>query len=171
MYEWLKNETAPKILLESVKLIGTKEVVGAQHNPVILGWAKELGLDNVYKNDEIPWCGLAMAIIVKNAGYEVVQAPLWALNWGNFGKAVASPMLGDILTFKRESGGHVGVYVGEDKDFYHILGGNQSNMHCVTRIAKTRLMRARRPVFKIGQPWQVRKIYLSASGSVSVNER
>ena len=36
-------------------------------------------------------------------------------------------MLGDILTFKRNGGGHVGLYVGEDKDCYHVLGGNQGN--------------------------------------------
>ena len=41
------------------KLIGTREIIGKQHNPVILDWAKELGLDKVYTNDEIPWCGLS----------------------------------------------------------------------------------------------------------------
>lgn len=171
MYEWLKNEKAPKILVESVKLIGIKEIEGNEHSPVILGWAKELGLENEYRNDEIAWCGLAMAIIVKRAGYEVVSNPLWALNWGKFGRSVQSAMLGDILTFKRTGGGHVGVYVGEDKNYFHILGGNQSDMHCVTRVAKTRLIRVRRPVFKIGQPKEVRKVYLSASGSISTNER
>jgi uncharacterized protein (TIGR02594 family) len=170
MYDWLKSETAPKILVESVKLLDTAEIVGSKHSPVIMGWAKELGLQKDYIADEIPWCGLAMAIIVKRAGYEVAAAPLWALSWGKFGKKADEPMLGDILTFKRPGGGHVGIYVGEDADCYHVLGGNQGNKHCVKRLEKFRLVAARRPVFKIAQPVQVRKIHLSAQGSVSANE-
>ena len=50
-YAWLKKERAPKILVEAVKHIGVKEIVGKQHNPTILSWAKALGLDKVYTND------------------------------------------------------------------------------------------------------------------------
>ena len=55
-YNWLKKETGPKILVEAVKHIGVKEIVGKQHNPVIMQWAKALGLEKTYTNDEIPWC-------------------------------------------------------------------------------------------------------------------
>ena len=121
-YSFLQEEKSPKILVEAVKLIGTKEVVGKQHNPVILGWAKELELDKVYTADEIPWCGLFVAYCAHQAGVQVVDKPLWALSWANYGTKVTEPMLGDILTFKRDGGGHVGIYVGEDKDCYHVLG-------------------------------------------------
>ena len=57
-YAWLKKEKSPKILVEAVKLIGTKEIVGKAHNPTILSWAKALNLEKTYTNDEIPWCGL-----------------------------------------------------------------------------------------------------------------
>ena len=43
-YSFLQEEKSPKILVEAVKMLGTKEVVGKVHNPVILAWAKELGL-------------------------------------------------------------------------------------------------------------------------------
>lgn len=143
-YDFLKSETSPKLLVEAVKLLETKEVVGKVHNPVILGWAKEVGLSKVYTADEIPWCGLAIAYACHQAGVEVVDKPLWALSWANYGTKVSEPMLGDILTFKRDGGGHVGIYVGEDKECYHVLGGNQGNAMSVTRIVKSRLYQARR---------------------------
>ena len=169
-YSYLHDEKSPKILVEAVKLLGTKEVVGKEHNPVILGWAKELGLQKVYTADEIPWCGLAMAYAAHMAGVQVVDKPLWALSWANYGTKVTQPMLGDILTFKRDGGGHVGMYVGEDKDCYHVLGGNQGNAMSVTRILKTRLYQARRTAWKVAQPANVRVIHLDAKGIISNNE-
>lgn len=169
-YSFLQEEKSPKILVEAVKLIGTKEVVGKKHNQVILDWAKELKLDKVYTADEIPWCGLFIAFCAHKAGVQVVDKPLWALNWANYGTKVTEPMLGDVLTFKRDGGGHVGLYVGEDKDCYHVLGGNQGNSVSVTRILKTRLYQARRTAWKVAQPVNVRKIQLSAKGVISKNE-
>jgi uncharacterized protein (TIGR02594 family) len=169
-YTFLKTEKSPRILVEAVKMIGTKEIVGKQHNPEILRWAKVVGLQKFYNSDEIPWCGLAMAYAAHMAGLEYPSNPLWALNWANFGVAVDEPMLGDILTFKRDGGGHVGIYVGEDSECYHVLGGNQGNAMNVTRIAKSRLHRARRTKWKIAQPANVRKITLTAKGKISTNE-
>ena len=54
-YSYLNAEKAPKLLVEALKMLGTKEVVGKAHNPVILGWAEELGRKKVYTADEIPW--------------------------------------------------------------------------------------------------------------------
>jgi uncharacterized protein (TIGR02594 family) len=168
-YNWLQEETAPRILVQAVKLIGTKEIVGKAHNPIILDWAKQLGI-KAYTNDEIPWCGLFIAYCAHKAGVEVVDGPLWALNWAKYGTKEAIPMLGDVLTFKRDGGGHVGLYVGEDRTHYHVLGGNQSNQVNVMRIAKSRLHQARRTAWKIAQPSNVRKIELSNKGIISTNE-
>jgi uncharacterized protein (TIGR02594 family) len=169
-YSFLQEEKSPKILVEAVKMLDTKEVVGKQHNPVIMGWAKELKLDKVYTADEIPWCGLAIAYAAHKAGVQVVDKPLWALSWAKYGTKVTEPMLGDILTFKRDGGGHVGIYVGEDKECYHVLGGNQGNAMSVTRIVKSRLYQARRTAWKVAQPANVRKVMLDAKGTISKNE-
>lgn len=169
-YSFLQEEKSPKILVQAVKLIGTKEVVGKKHNPVILEWAKELGLDKVYTADEIPWCGLFIAYCAHKAGLDVVDKPLWALNWVKYGTKVTEPMLGDVLTFKRDGGGHVGLYVGEDKDCYHVLGGNQGNSVSVSRILKSRLYQARRTAWKVAQPASVRKVLLDGKGTISKNE-
>jgi uncharacterized protein (TIGR02594 family) len=168
-YSWLEKEKSPRILVQAIKLIGTKEIVGKQHNPIILDWARQLGL-KAYTNDEIPWCGLFIGICAFKAGVQVVDGPLWALNWAKYGTKVDQPMLGDVLTFKRDGGGHVGIYVGEDRTHYHVLGGNQSNQVNVMRIAKTRLHQARRTKWKIAQPANVRVVNLSSQGIISTNE-
>jgi uncharacterized protein (TIGR02594 family) len=134
-----------------------------------MGWAKELGLEKVYTADSIPWCGLYAAIIIHRAGRSVVDQPLWALNWNKFGVRVTEPMLGDILTFTRKGGGHVGIYVGEDATAYHVLGGNQGDKVSVVRIAKSRLSQARRPQYN-SQPTNIRKVMLASNGALSTNE-
>lgn len=169
-YAWLKKETAPKILVEAVKHIGTKEIVGKQHNPTILSWAKALGLEKVYTNDEIPWCGLFVAYCAHAAGLDVVKHPLWALNWNKYGNVAKVAMLGDVLTFTRNGGGHVGIYVGEDATHYHVLGGNQNNSVSVSRIAKHRLSQARRTAWKVAQPASVRVVKLEPKGVITTNE-
>ena len=169
-YSFLNEEKSPKILVEAVKLINTREVVGKVHNPVIMAWAKDLSLQKIYTADEIPWCGLFIAYACHKAGVDVIDKPLWALSWAKWGTEVKEPMLGDILTFKRDGGGHVGIYVGEDQDCYHVLGGNQGNAVSVTRILKSRLYKARRTAWKIAQPANVRKVVLTAKGAISQNE-
>ena len=167
-FQWLASEEAPRHLLKAIELYGTKEIVGPKHNPVIMGWAKELGI-TYYTNDEIPWCGLFAAIVIKRADRIPVKDPLRALSWANFGVKVDSPMLGDILTFKRDGGGHVGLYCGENASVYYVLGGNQGNAVSIVPIAKSRLFQARRPEY-ISMPKNVRKIHLEAGGKLSTNE-
>lgn len=167
-YQWLSQEDGPRHLLKALELYGVTEIVGSKHNPVIMGWARELKID-YYKSDEIPWCGLFAAIVIHRAGRTPVRDPLRALSWSNFGVQVKTAMLGDVLTFTRNGGGHVGFYVGEDATAYHVLGGNQGNQVSVTRIAKSRLHQIRRPEYK-SQPLNIRTIKLDSVGTLSTNE-
>lgn len=170
-YGWLAREPGPKMIVEALKLFGTLEGAGSRNNPTILAWAKEVGgeVGDVYKADSIPWCGLFMAVIAKRAGKPLPAHPLWALSWSAWGSKVERPMLGDVLTFTRNGGGHVTEYVGEDESAYHCLGGNQSDSVCITRIAKSRLYAARRPLYRV-QPANVRVVRLSSAGELSRNE-
>jgi uncharacterized protein (TIGR02594 family) len=175
-YQWLAAEGGPKMLNEAINLIDVIETPGTANNPVIIAWAKEVGADvaAVYKSDEIPWCGLFMAVVVKRSGRQVVKDPLWALNWGTFGTHAETPMLGDVLCFVRttpdgKKAGHVAIYVGEDAKCYHILGGNQSDKVCIVRKDKSQLYVARRPNY-INQPKNVRQIILPESGELSTKE-
>lgn len=173
-YDYLNKENSPQILVQAKMLIGVKEVIGKIHNNIIMSWAKNLGLEKIYTADEIAWCGLFMAQVCLRAGVPTgltAKESLWALNWAKFGTKQTVAMLGDILTFKREGGGHVGIYVGEDDKCYHILGGNQSDMVCITRIDKKRVNSIRRTQWIYKQPDNVRVIKVSASGFISDNEK
>lgn len=168
-YAFLAAEPGPKMLIEALKLYGTKEQPGNGDNPEIMEWAYNTGLKRVYSGDSVPWCGLFMAVVAHRAGKQFPDSPLWALNWAKFGTKVDRPMLGDVIVFKRPSGGHVAIYVGEDATTWHVLGGNQSDAVTITRIAKARSVAYRRPVYNV-QPDNIRVIKLSATGPVSSNE-
>lgn len=168
-YADLAGESGPKMLVEGLKLFGTHEAPGAVNNAEILKWAAEIGVEREYTDDAVPWCGLYVAVIAKRAGKILPKNPLWALNWANFGTETDTPMLGDVLTFKREGGGHVAIYVGEDDTAFHCLGGNQSDQVCVTRIKRDRLFKTRRPEYKV-QPPNVRVIKRAATGALSSEE-
>jgi uncharacterized protein (TIGR02594 family) len=172
-YDYLKKLTSPQILVQALTLVGTKEIIGTKHSAEIMSWAKELGIEKIYNADEIAWCGLFMAYVCKESGLDLpftATESLWALNWNKFGTKQKVAMLGDVLTFKRNGGGHVGIYVGEDNTCYHVLGGNQSNMVCITRIEKTRCAGIRRTAWKISQPDSVRAIAVNSNGFISKNE-
>jgi uncharacterized protein (TIGR02594 family) len=171
-YAWLEKEPAPRMLLEGLKLFGTKETIGKASNPVIVGWAKEVGgpVAHYYLDDAIPWCGLFMAVVAERAGWSLPLTPLWALSWAKWGEACPTAMLGDVLVYGRDGGGHVGMYVGEDKDCYHTLGGNQGDAVSIARIKKSRLVAHRRAPWRVGQPGNVRVIHLAATGAISANE-
>jgi uncharacterized protein (TIGR02594 family) len=159
------------MIVEALKLYGTLETPGSANNPTIIAWAKEVGgeVADAYKADSIPWCGLFMAVVAKRAGKEIPKHPLWALSWSAFGAKVPDAALGDVLVFVRNGGGHVGLYVGEDASAFHVLGGNQSDRVCITRVSRGRLYAARRPLYRV-QPANVRPIHLEATGALSLNE-
>jgi len=168
-YKWLENEGSPKMIVEFLKIYGIRESVGASDNPIILDWAKELGLTS-YTHDSIAWCGLEHAILAHRSGKPVVKDPLWAANWLHFGDPVQVAKLGYTLVFKRPGGNHVGLYICEDAQCYHVGGGNQSDMVRISRIDKSRCIGIRRPPYKTSEPANVRQIIVNASGEIFTNE-
>lgn len=128
------------------QLIGIKEAPGERDNQQIIDWAKVIGgwTESYYKRDSIPWCGLYVGFVLAQVGIEPSKDALRARAWNEWGKKV-EPCFGAIMVFTRNGGGHVGFYISEDKDYYHILGGNQSDMVNVARISKQRFLGARWP--------------------------
>lgn len=176
-YAWLADlGPLPRLVVAGGHLLGTKETVGAASNPTIMGWKQDLaaiGKDVAgYTSDAVPWCGLGMGKIAIEAGYrdQIPQHPLWALNWGDFGVPAKQPCLGSILTFLRDTGGHVALYIAEDQASYHVLGCNQSDNVTITRIAKSRLKACREPAYN-ARPPSARPFVVSAFGALSTNER
>lgn len=167
----LKKITPPRMVREALALFGTIETTGSANNPIIVNWAKETKTkdDDWYNADSIPWCGLFMAVVAQRAEKDLPKGVLSALSWTNFGTKVKDAALGDVLVFQRKGGGHVGLYVGENDNYYYVLGGNQSDKVCITIIAKNRCVSINRPKYNI-MPESAKKYYYNASGVVSTNE-
>ena len=189
-YAWLDTiGQLPRVIVEGRKLIGVVETPGPKNNPIIMGWGAEVGVDALgyrYTEDAVPWCGLYVAAVAKRAGKQIPFGPLYALNWSKFGEPVAErkglsvdaplvyhgdrrPSLGDVLVFRREGGGHVGFYIGEDDNYFCVLGGNQSDSVSITWIAKSRCVAVRRPAYT-SPPESVKPYRLGRSGAISRNE-
>lgn len=187
IYEFLNKEPGPMMLLEGLKLYGTIEIPGKGINPTIVNWADEVAsyistpytrwAADWYNDDDIPWCGLYMALIAcrSNPNRLTSRMPpdkyLSAIAWAQFGKPVPldGGMLGDIGVKKRPGGAHVFIIVGEDKTAYHGLGGNTKNDVSIARMLKKDVVAVRRTPY-LNTPSNIRKIILPAQGGHSKNE-
>jgi len=172
--KYLEGKTLPRHLQIALDFIGTTEVVGPGSNPKIISWARELNLLDIYKDDDTAWCGLFFAICTKRAGrdlptftdkYDYLRALKYASIWLPVMRGGEG--LGDVLIFQRPSGGHIGLYVGESKQSYFVVGGNQGNKVSITEIAKERCVAIRRPAYSNYNPIA---IHLNSKGNLSINE-
>ena len=185
--KWLYSlGVLPKMIIEGILLLGTKEIKGAKSNPIILKFAEDIGVKSIYKNDDTSWCALAHNSIAVRAGKKVsgFKDPYDLLRALSFQKQglelnkdewevvpVDGAMLGDTLIFKRPEGGHIGMYIGESKTHFYVMGGNQNNEYNFTRIAKNRLVAVRRPRWKVAAPDSVKKYEINDNGiPVTTNE-
>lgn len=100
--------------------------------------------------DSLPWCGdwvetsTRIALPGEPLPGALGENCYWARNWLLWGRSVA-PGVGTVLVFGRDGGGHVGFAIGQDDDELFVLGGNQSDRVCVSRLKKVRLLGARWP--------------------------
>lgn len=178
-YAALAREPGPKMLIEGLSMYGLQEVKGRGMNPKIVAWADEVAAAvstpytrwaaDFYNDDSIAWCALWMAVLTVRAGRTPPEKYLSAREWLKHGVAVKEAMLGDILVFSRDGGAHVAIYVGEDDNYYHILGGNQSDAVNIMRKRKSDCIGIRRPAYK-QTPFNIRKIRYGAVGTISTNE-
>lgn len=174
-YKWIETiGSLPKLVTAALNYIDLKETPGQGNNPVIMGMAKRLGVENIYVADSISWCALFISYLCVIADkpmpfkqYEILRAASFA-KWGN-PVSPGQEAFGDILVFKRPGGNHVGLYIAESDTTFHVLGGNQSDAVTFTEIKKNRLIAARR-YYSIAPPASVKKYKLSSTGTVSTNE-
>lgn len=171
-FAWADKEDGPKIWLEARKHYGILEHPGPGSNPNISQWARELGVSGWYTDDDIPWCGLFAATVVTRCGYDAPRDSLAAKSWLNFGQtmAISQASFMDVMVFQRPGGHHVSFYIGENSHAFVCYGGNQSNAVGFAGIEKSRCIGVRRCRWKIGQPANVRKIYLHEDFQLSTNE-
>lgn len=157
----------PKWLTVARSLIGTREIPGPKHNSWIAkGWAR-LGA-GWFNDDETPWCGFFVAHCMDAAGLPYPGKGLFARAkaWLEWGKA-SQPVLGAVVVFGREGGGHVGFLAGESATYFYVLGGNQGNAVTITPIAKSRALGFRWPA---SLPAGTMPLPAMSGGTVSRNE-
>ncbi len=124
---------------------GTHEFPGNADNPRVVEYLHSTNLGTPsWNEDETPWCSAFVNWCVEKSGYEGTDSA-WAKSWLTWGKPVKKPVVGCIAVFTRESGGHVGFYMGETKTKVRVLGGNQSDEVNESPQDKSRLLGYRLP--------------------------
>jgi uncharacterized protein (TIGR02594 family) len=131
------------------KEIGTKEIVGGQHNPKIVGWFEQVGHSWV-DDDETPWCAAFLGSMLQDAGLPSTRK-LNARSYLDWGQPIhlSAAQPGDVVVFWRTSPtsafGHVGFFSGILPDGnIKVLGGNQGNAVSHAPYGKSRLLGVRR---------------------------
>lgn len=123
--------------------IGEREIKGAMHNPIIVGFWKAARLAGI-KNDEVPWCAGFVGAMLESNGIRSARSDSSRayLNWG---ERIDAPEYGCVVVFKRPGGGHVGFCVGVDHlGRLLILGGNQGDQVSILPFDRARVVGYRR---------------------------
>lgn len=125
---------------KAIREIGVHEYTGAADNPRIVEYLRSTTLGEPYcSNDETYWCSAFVNWCVEKAGYAGTDSS-WARSWAHWGKAIDTPRRGCIAVLKRNSGGHVGFFIGETNTDIELLGGNQSDSVCISKYPKSHLI-------------------------------
>jgi uncharacterized protein (TIGR02594 family) len=138
-------------MAESRSLIGTTEIPGVKHNPIILGFWKAIGI-TWGTTDEIPWCAAFTGAMLKKAGMPYLSSGM-ARAYVNYvkqlkkGKVLKSPCYGCIVVMWTGSikgtQGHIGFCAGVQSgkpDNLMILAGNQSNRVGIDPFSKSKVL-------------------------------
>lgn len=152
--------TEPKYLTIARRDIGLTEIKGPKHSLRITGWLKKLAA--WWAEDETPWCGVAVAGWLSEAGLPINKTYYRALSWASYGHPCTAATLGAIAVLERKGGGHVALVTGiaPDGSAVRLLGGNQGDKVCeswfdVTRVIAYRvpegIIRSSTPVAIIGE--------------------
>ena len=129
---------------EAISYLGLKEVKGIGNNELIVKWWVKMGA--WFRDDLSPWCGLYLAICLKNTGHDVPKQFYRALNWLEYGLP-CSVGVGAIAIMKREGGGHVAFVAGRTKEGKIVLlGGNQGDRVCYAAVNAENILTYRRPI-------------------------
>lgn len=116
----------PRWLVRAQRDIGVREIPGREHSPVITRWLAQLGA--WWRDDETPWCGVAVAAWMRDCGMAIPKHWYRARDWLEWGVPLERPAHGCVVVFGRDGGGHVGLCVGRSGNGdLLILGGNQGN--------------------------------------------
>jgi uncharacterized protein (TIGR02594 family) len=126
---------------------GTRERVRGIANPRIHEYFQATGFKAGDASTE--WCSAFVNWVLREAGL-ARSGKAAARSWLSWGRGVDVPMYGAVTVFSRPPHnyhGHVAFYVREEKNYIHVLGGNQGNAVCVRPYPRSRLLGYRLPDF------------------------
>lgn len=117
----------PPWITEARKYLGTREIRGPRHEPLILRWWRAIFRGGI-RDDETPWCSAFVGAMFEDVGIRSSRFES-ARSWESWGRPLVRPLYGCVVTFSRPGGGgHVGFVVGHDlQGNLMVLGGNQEN--------------------------------------------
>lgn len=150
--------------------IGLRELPGAPTEPRIAAWLKRLGA--WWSDDATPWCGVAVAAWMQQAGVALPKHWYRARGWLEWGIELNAPTVGCVVVFERAGGGHVGLIVGRTAQHYLlVLGGNQGDAVNVREFNPLRAIGYRWPSDRLSMlPAPPFLPLLESAGVVSNNE-
>lgn len=128
----LNNPSAdPAWLKIALREEGVTEVRGSGNNPRILEYHSTTTLKKADAlQDKTAWCSSFVNWCMEQSGLQGTDSA-WALDWKNWGTALAEPKRGCIVVFSRKgpttNGGHVGFYLGDSAKSINVFGGNQGD--------------------------------------------
>lgn len=157
--------------------LGTSEIAGAKHNPVILSWWQKIG--QAIRDDETPYCAAFVGACLEQAGKGSTRSAA-ARSYLKYGvdlrhsNGQPKPCYGAVAVFWRgkPSGwsGHVGFIVGRDaRGYLMVLGSNQGNTTSIRPFLPGRLLGVRWPGIA-PNPERFNLPILDSDGALSSNE-
>lgn len=159
----------PKWLVHARTYLGTAEIPGKQHNPVIVRWLK--ALKSWWIEDETPWCGTFVGAVMRESGLPVAKHWYRAKGWLDWGVPVAEPSVGCVVVYDREGGGHVGFAVAYDQGGRILtLGGNQGNRVSIAPFPRWRVLGYRWPADHVAELFAAGALPVVASDDASSND-
>lgn len=162
-------ETDPALLRAAAVDLGLREIPGVRHAPRIERWLVQLGV--WWRDDETPWCGVAMAGWALDCGLKPPRTAFRARSWADWGSPLPYPARGAVVVFNRPGGAHVGIVVGRDqRGRLMVLGGNQGDAVSIAPFDTDRVVAYRWPP---GEPMprpDLRSPTLVSSAPSSTNE-
>lgn len=138
----------PQLINIALSQYGVTEIVGKEHNPIVLNYFKEIGHTWV-STDETAWCSAFINWVALKAKVERSHK-LTARSWLQVGAEIKEPKLNDVVVFWRHKKaswkGHIGLFISfsEDKKYIYVLGGNQNNQVNIKKYPVYRLLGFRR---------------------------
>jgi uncharacterized protein (TIGR02594 family) len=157
----------PVWITEARRYIGTREIKGMRHEPLIISWWKAIKRGGI-RDDETPWCAAFVGACLEAVGLRSSRFES-ARSYLDWGVSLPGPALGAVVVFQREGGGHVGFVVGEDvHGNLMVLGGNQGDAVTIAPFARARVVGYRWPT-AVNPPAGVLPV-LASNGQLSRNE-